>query len=118
MAQKVFISGIAGFLGSHLADLFSDRGWRVCGIDNLSGGSERNVPPGADFRVADCCARGSYAHLLPGAALFYPCASTAYAGLSISPPSFVFKTPAQARGALATATISAGAGRFVHCSSM
>ena len=38
MTQKVFISGIAGFLGSHLADCFSERGWRVCGIDNLFGG--------------------------------------------------------------------------------
>jgi len=118
MTQKVFISGIAGFLGSHLADRFSDRGWRVCGIDNLSGGTERNVPAGADFLVADCCDRGSYAHLLSGADLVYHCASAAYDGLSIFSPSFVFKNTAQATVDLATASISAGAGRFVHCSSM
>src|SRR5215475_5768435 len=118
MTQKVFISGIAGFLGSHLADRFSDRGWRVCGIDNLAGGSARNVPAGADFLVADCCDRGSYAHLLSGADLVYHCACAAYDGLSIFAPSFVFKNTAQATVDLATATISAGAGRFVHCSSM
>jgi nucleoside-diphosphate-sugar epimerase len=32
MTQKVFISGIADFLGSHLGDRFSDRGWRVYGL--------------------------------------------------------------------------------------
>jgi UDP-glucose 4-epimerase len=111
MTQRVFISGIAGFLGSHLADRFSDLGWRVCGIDNLSGGSERNVPAGADFLVADCCDRGSYAHLLLGADLVYHCASAAYDGLSIFSPSFVFKNTAQATVDLATASISAGADR-------
>lgn len=118
MTQKVFISGIAGFLGSHLADRFCDLGWRVCGIDNLSGGSERYVPAGADFLVADCCDRGSYAHLLSGAGLVYHCACTAYDGLSIFSPSYVFRNTAQATVDLATASISAGAGRFVHCSSM
>ena len=118
MTQKVFISGIAGFLGSHLADCFSERGWRVCGIDNLFGGSERNVPAGADFLVADCCDRGSYAHLLSGADLVYHCASAAYDGLSLFSPSFVFRNTAQATVDLATASISVDAGRFVHCSSM
>ena len=118
MTQQVFISGIAGFLGSHLADRFAERGWRVCGIDNLSGGSERNVPAGADFLVADCCDRKSYAHLLSDADLVYHCASAAYDGLSIFCPSFVFKNTAQATVDLATASISARAGRFVHCSSM
>ncbi|HEY2308893.1 MAG TPA: NAD-dependent epimerase/dehydratase family protein, partial [Streptosporangiaceae bacterium] len=108
----------AGFLGSHLADRFSDSGWRVCGIDNLSGATERNVPAGADLLAADCCDRGSYAHLLSGADLVYHCASAAYDGLSIFSPSFVFKNTAQATVDLATASISAGAGRFVHCSSM
>src|SRR5260370_34977740 len=118
MTQKIFILGIDGFRGSRLADRFCDRGWRVCGIDNLSGGSERNVRAGVDFLVADCCDRGSYAHLLSGADLVYHCASAAYDGLSIFSPSFVFKNTAQATVELATASISADAGRFVHCSSM
>jgi UDP-glucose 4-epimerase len=118
VTQKVFISGVAGFLGSHLADRFSDLGWQVSGIDNMSGGSERNVPDQADFLVADCCDRESYAHLLSGADLVYHCASAAYDGLSIFCPSYVFKNTAQATVDLATASIAAGAGRFIHCSSM
>lgn len=118
VTQKVFISGIAGFLGSNLAERFQGRGWDVSGIDNLFGGSERNLPAGIDFLVADCCDRGSYDHLLAGADLVYHCASAAYDGLSIFSPSFVFKNTAQATVDLASASIAAGTGRFVHCSSM
>ncbi len=33
---KVLIAGIAGFLGSHIAELFSYEGWQVSGVDNLT----------------------------------------------------------------------------------
>lgn len=33
---KVLITGIAGFLGTHVAEHFKSRGWEVCGIDNLT----------------------------------------------------------------------------------
>jgi CDP-paratose 2-epimerase len=33
---KVCICGTAGFLGSHVAELFSSKGWKVIGIDNLT----------------------------------------------------------------------------------
>jgi len=32
----VFIAGIAGFLGSHVAELYRSKGWAVRGIDNLT----------------------------------------------------------------------------------
>ena len=35
---KIFISGVAGFLGSHLADRFLADGYKVVGCDNLIGG--------------------------------------------------------------------------------
>jgi UDP-glucose 4-epimerase len=118
MTQKVFISGVAGFLGSHLAERFTTQGWNVCGIDNLHGGYQRNVPGGVEFLVADCCDRGSYAHLMKGADLVYHCASAAYDGLSIFSPSVVFRNTAQATVDMASASLAAGAGRFIHCSSM
>jgi UDP-glucose 4-epimerase len=118
MARKVFISGIAGFLGSHLADRFLDLGWAVAGVDSLIGGSEQNVPAGARFRVADCCDRESYAGLLRGSDLVVHCASAAYDGLSVFSPSFVHRNTAQATVDLASAALAAGVGRFLHCSSM
>ena len=39
--SKVFITGIAGFLGSHIADEFINNGDEVAGNDNLIGGYGR-----------------------------------------------------------------------------
>ena len=33
---KVFITGLAGFLGSHCAEVFTSYGWSVRGIDSLT----------------------------------------------------------------------------------
>lgn len=49
----VLITGGAGFIGSHLADAYLARGWRVSILDNLSTGDRSNVPAGAEFTQAD-----------------------------------------------------------------
>ena len=41
--KRVLITGAAGFLGSHLSDLFIDRGYDVIGMDNLLTGSMDNI---------------------------------------------------------------------------
>lgn len=46
MSKTVLITGIAGFLGSHVAEECVRRGYRVIGIDDLSGGYDKNVPDG------------------------------------------------------------------------
>ena len=51
--RTVCITGGAGFIGSHLADAFVERGLRVIIVDNLSGGREENVPAGAELHVLD-----------------------------------------------------------------
>jgi UDP-glucose 4-epimerase len=43
VAKSVLITGGAGFIGSHLAELLLDDGWEVFVLDDLSTGSERNV---------------------------------------------------------------------------
>jgi len=52
--MKIFISGIAGFLGSHIADAMLAKGHEVIGCDNLIGGEKDNVPNGAEFYEDDC----------------------------------------------------------------
>ena len=42
--NKVFITGVAGFLGSHLAEKLSEMGDEVVGVDNMMGGYADNVP--------------------------------------------------------------------------
>jgi len=34
--KPVVVTGGAGFIGSHIADAYADRGWRVVVIDNLT----------------------------------------------------------------------------------
>jgi UDP-glucose 4-epimerase len=53
MTKHILITGGAGFIGSHLADAFLARGWRVSIIDNLSTGVRRNLNPQAAFHEAD-----------------------------------------------------------------
>ena len=49
----VLITGVAGFMGSHLADSFIHKGFNVRGIDNLVGGYRSNVPNEVDFYELD-----------------------------------------------------------------
>jgi UDP-glucose 4-epimerase len=56
MKRTVLITGVAGFLGSHLADLLLGRGYAVVGIDNLSQGSLdnlRDAQENVDFRFVE-----------------------------------------------------------------
>ena len=40
MNKKVLITGVAGFIGSHIANRFLKEGFVVIGVDDLSGGNE------------------------------------------------------------------------------
>ena len=51
--MNVFITGIVGFLGSHIADKLIEQNHNVSGCDNLIGGYLENVPSAADFYQAD-----------------------------------------------------------------
>lgn len=44
--KTVLITGIAGFLGSHVAEHLLANGWNVFGIDDFSGGCLENIPKG------------------------------------------------------------------------
>jgi len=47
------ITGVAGFVGSHLAEALLSRGDSIRGLDNLSTGRLSNIPTGVDFIEAD-----------------------------------------------------------------
>ena len=54
MTQRtVLVTGVAGFIGSNLADRLLREGFRVIGIDNLSYGVIEQVPEGVEFHKLD-----------------------------------------------------------------
>jgi UDP-glucose 4-epimerase len=52
MSPRALVTGGAGFIGSHVADLFIDEGYDVEIIDDLSSGNRANLPEGAAFHEA------------------------------------------------------------------
>jgi len=46
---RVLVTGGAGFIGSHVADVFLAKKWEVTIVDDLSSGKRENVPAGAKF---------------------------------------------------------------------
>lgn len=53
MAQRVLVTGGAGFIGSHIADGYLAAGYEVTVLDNLSSGRRENVPAAAEFVEED-----------------------------------------------------------------
>lgn len=51
--MKILVTGGAGFIGSHVVDLFVSQGYEVVVVDNLSTGRESNLNPAAKFYQVD-----------------------------------------------------------------
>lgn len=51
--EKVLITGVAGFIGSHVAARFLSEGYQVVGVDDLSSGHAENIPEGVQFINGD-----------------------------------------------------------------
>jgi UDP-glucose 4-epimerase len=67
MARAV-VTGGAGFIGSHVADVLLDRGYEVIVVDDLSTGKRENVPEGAELAEVDITEAAALAPPLEGAA--------------------------------------------------
>lgn len=116
--KKIFISGVAGFLGSHLADAMIKEGHEVIGCDNLIGGYIDNIPEEVDYYQVDCRYLNTMNKLLKGVDIVYHTACTAYEGLSVFSPELICQNTYQITAALASAAVSQNVKRFVYCSSM
>lgn len=51
--RRVLVTGGAGFIGSHVADAYLERGHEVWVVDDLSSGRRSNVPEGAELVEMD-----------------------------------------------------------------
>ena len=116
--MKVLITGVAGFMGSHLADAFLAKGYDVVGIDNLLGGYEENVPSGVDFHNIDLDNLELIQPLFENVDLVVHTACTAYEGLSVFSPSLVVRNTMQITTNIMSACVKANVKKIVHLSSM
>jgi UDP-glucose 4-epimerase len=116
--MKVLITGVAGFMGSHLADAFLAKGYDVVGIDNLLGGYEENVPSGVNFHNIDLDNLELIQPLFQNVDLVVHTACTAYEGLSVFSPSLVVRNTMQITTNIMSACVKARVKKIVHLSSM
>lgn len=115
---RVFVTGAAGFLGSHLADAFIKKGYRVIGCDNLIGGYLDNVPPKMEFYQYDCVFLNSMRKIMKDVDVVYHCAATPYEGFSVFSPHLVTKNIVEATVSVISSAIQNKVKRFIFCSSM
>lgn len=119
--MRIWITGICGFLGSHLCEALLAAGHEVDGNDSLICGDEKNLPKlPHGYALTDC---RNFDAMLANFKQFQPevvvhCAATAHEGLSSFSPSFITRNIYEASVATFSAAISAGVKRIVYMSSM
>lgn len=116
---KVVITGVAGFLGSHLADKYIEEGWKVVGIDSLIGGDYENIPAGVLFYEYDLTDRSVIDQAFwDDVDLVIHAAALAHEGLSVFSPATIVESNIMATVNTVTAAVKNNAKRYVFLSSM
>ena len=117
--MHIFITGIAGFLGSNLADYYLDKGFKVSGCDNLVGGDLDNVHSNVTFYQGDC-ENLDFMTQSTKDKVDVLCHAAAYAheGLSSISPTLICNNNVTGSVAVFTAAIRNKVKRIVYCSSM
>ncbi len=116
--MKILITGVAGFLGSHLAQKLSTLGHKIIGIDNMMGGYEDNIPKNIKFFNMDCCDLAQMNRAMDKVDVVFHCAATAHEGLSVFSPYEISKNNFLASVSVFSAAVSHKVKRIIFCSSM
>jgi len=86
MSQKtVLVTGVAGFIGSNLAERLLAEGHRVIGIDNLAYGVEEQIPAATEFHRLDILDKAIYPLFEPGCVVFHLAAKNCIADCQADP---------------------------------
>lgn len=83
--DRILITGVAGLIGSYMAEYLLARGHEVYGIDNLSGGYAENIPSEVKFYSEDLGNTKGLARLFAKISPKYVYHFAAYAAEGLSP---------------------------------
>ena len=83
--KKILITGVAGFIGSNLADFLISKGFGVIGLDNLAYGVKEQVPEGVDFHCVDVRSKDIYSLLTGVNAVFHLAAKNCISDCQVDP---------------------------------
>lgn len=116
--MNYLVTGVAGFIGSHIAQRLLDDGNHVIGIDNLIGGYLDNVPKGVRFFNLDLDSLEDVEPLFENVDVVIHSACTAYEGLSVFSPSLVVRNTVQITTNVMSSSIKHKVSKVVYLSSM
>lgn len=85
MSKPIVITGVAGFIGSNLADHLLNEGYRVVGIDNLAYGVAEQIPDGVEFHQLDIRDPAIYPLFEGGSVVFHLAAKNCIADCQLDP---------------------------------
>jgi UDP-glucose 4-epimerase len=116
--MKIFITGVAGFIGSHLADRLLKEGHEIHGNDNLFCGKIDNVHKDVKFYDIDCCNLERLQKVMSGSDIVIHTAALAHESLSLLSPCIITKHVYEASVKTITAALNNKVKRFIYFSSI
>jgi len=117
--MHIFITGIAGFLGSNLAEYYINKGYKVSGNDNLVGGSKENLDLNKiNFFNLNCEDLDGMIDAMKNVDVVCHTAAYAHEGLSSFSPTLICNNNFTGSVSVFTAAIVNKLRRIVYCSSM
>ena len=117
--MHIFITGIAGFLGSNLADYYLKKKFKVSGCDNLIGGNLENIDVSKiNFFKANCEDFEKMKKITKDVDILCHAAAYAHEGLSSFSPVLISNNNVTGSVSVFTAAIVNKVRRIVYCSSM
>jgi UDP-glucose 4-epimerase len=117
--MHIFITGIAGFLGSNLADYYVKKRFKVSGCDNLIGGTLDNIDINKiNFFKANCEDFEMMKKITKDVDILCHAAAYAHEGLSSFSPVLISSNNVTGSVSVFTAAIVNKIKRIVYCSSM
>jgi UDP-glucose 4-epimerase len=117
--MHIFITGIAGFLGSNLAEYYLKKNFQVSGCDNLIGGNLDNIDQNKiNFFKVDCEDFEAMKKIIKDVDVLCHAAAYAHEGLSSFSPVLISNNNVTGSVSVFTAAIINKVKRIVYCSSM